>query len=97
MAMVRQANVRGIKTDKNLANINALVATEGKYWGTDVPKWYENNSIMKKVTTTHKANLHRKDPTYYSHFIEAVGSKHNKPCCERCQYYWVTHKEAAVA
>jgi hypothetical protein len=92
MAMVRQANVRGIKTDKNLANINALVATEGKYWGTELPEWYENSIVMKRVTTTHKANLHRKDPIYYSHFIEAVGSKHNEPCCDTCQYFWVTHK-----
>jgi hypothetical protein len=48
---------------------------------------------MARVTTTHQANLYRKDPEQYFDFATAVESKNNLPCCDRCQYYWVTHKE----
>ena len=94
MKMIGEANVRGIKTDKNLANINALVKSEGMYWGIEPPTWWGNKSIMNRVTTTHKANLYRKDPEYYIGFVKSVSSKDNTPCCDTCQYYWVTHKES---
>jgi hypothetical protein len=87
------ATKRGIKTDKNLSNIEALVASEGVFWGKSEPAWYNNDTVMQLVTTTHKANLYRKDDGYYNHFKDSVTSEYNKPCCDRCQYYWVTHKE----
>lgn len=93
LAMVREADRRGIKTDKNKENlINLRVATI-KNWGSGIPAWYNNKAIMAKVTTTHKANLYRKDDAYYYDFKEAVISPNNKPCCDTCNYYWVTHKE----
>ena len=95
MAMVREAKKRGIKTDKNLSNIRALTSVEGKYWGTEFPAWYDNATIMSRVVTTHRANLYRKDSEYYVDFENAVADSNNKPCCEGCNYYWVTHKEAA--
>lgn len=95
LAMVREADRRGIKTDKNMDNlINLRVATI-KDWGDGLPEWFSNKSIMAKVTTTHKANLYRKDPIFYMDFVDAVANKNNEPCCERCQYYWVTHKQVA--
>lgn len=93
MAMVAEADKRGIKVDKNLSNIEALVKAEGDYWGMGYPAWYGNDVIMRKVTTTHKANLYRKDPTYYFDFESDSRSKNNTPCCEACQYFWVTHWE----
>ena len=97
MAMVAEADKRGIKTDKNLENIENLVMSEGDYWGMGYPAWYHNDILMRRITTTHKANLYRKDPIYYIDFVSSVANKYNEPCCERCQYFWVTHKEAAVA
>jgi len=93
MTMVAEADRRGIKTDKNVANIEALIMSEGMFWGNDVPAWYEDDIVMRKVTTTHKASLYRKDPVYYTGFVKAQSSKDNTPCCDTCQYYWVTHKE----
>jgi hypothetical protein len=93
LAMVREAKRRGIKTDKNEENlINLRVRTIDR-WGNGFPSWYNDKAIMRKVTTTHKANLYRKDDVYYYGFKEAVISQDNEPCCDRCQYYWVTHKE----
>jgi hypothetical protein len=95
MTMVEEADKRGIKTDKNVANLMELTEREGNWWGTDEPDWYNNDIVMKRVTATHKANLYRKDPVYYVDFGSAVHTKDNKPCCDRCNYYWVTHVEAA--
>jgi hypothetical protein len=94
MVMVEEAKARGIKTDKNEENLWGLHANNFEQWGTDIPRWKGNKKTMKRITTTHKANLYKKDPLYYWHFGDAVNSKNNKPCCDRCQYYWVTHEVA---
>jgi hypothetical protein len=93
LAMIREADRRGIKTDKNKDNLIQLRVATIENWGSGLPAWYNNKTIMAKVTTTHKANLYRKDDAYYNHFAKAVISSDNEPCCERCNYYWVTHKE----
>jgi hypothetical protein len=95
MVMVDEANIRGIKTENNLRNINELKGRVGQAWGDGNPVWMDDKKVMARVTTTHKANLYRKDSDYYSEFATAVESQNNEPCCDRCQYYWVTHKEAA--
>lgn len=97
MSMVKEADKRGIKTDKNVSNLMDLINTYGIDWGFDIPEWYENDVKMKRLTTTHKANLYKKDPQYYFEFYPAVAK--SNPCCpdrkEPCKYYWVTHEEAA--
>jgi hypothetical protein len=94
MSMVTEAKSRGIKTDKNEANLWELHAMQSENWGTGMPDWYMDETKMKRVITTHKANLYKKDPVYYYHFVDAVNDEYNKPCCEKCQYYWVTHEVA---
>ena len=95
MTMVKEANVRGIKTDKNVSNIMSLAEVQGKKWGIVIPEWYENDAKVKRLTTTHKANLYKKDSVYYFDFFSSVAKA--KPCCPDrkvpCQYYWVTHEE----
>lgn len=95
LAMVREADRRGIKTDKNKDNLIQLRVRTISRWGHGIPEWYQNKTVMRKVTTTHKANLYRKDDAYYYDFKEAVISEYNEPCCSTCQYFWVTHKEMA--
>ena len=96
MAMVREADIRGIKTDKNMENIISLLNVHGTDWGFDEPAWYLDDVKMKRLTTSHQANLYRKDPEYYFEFYPAV-AKH-QPCCPGrkipCNYYWVTHEAA---
>ena len=91
--MILEAQDRGIKTDKNSENLYRLRHTHGLSWGMGRPKWMLDKKIMKRVTTTHKANLYKKQPEAYPQFYKAVSSKHNRPCCDRCQYFWVTHVE----
>ena len=95
MTMVSEADARSIKTENNVANLQRLRRERGIDWGTTMPLWFFNNKIMKRVTTTHKANLYKKAPELYPQFVSAVSDKNNKPCCDTCQYYWVTHKETA--
>jgi hypothetical protein len=94
MTAVVLADMRGIKTDKNKANLESLSRSRKViYWGDDTPRWAINPTTIKRVNATHKANLYRKDPVYYAEFASAVDDPYNEPCCERCQYYWPTHKE----
>ena len=89
--MILEAQGRGIKTDKNSENLYRLRHTYGLHWGMGRPKWMGMKDIVKRVTTTHKANLFKKQPEAYPQFIKALDNKNNVPCCDKCQYFWVTH------
>lgn len=91
---VDEANVRGIKTDKNVENLKALRDRAGTGWGYGLPEWFENQEVLNRVVTTHRFNLYRKDPIYYVDFLNSAKSEWNEPCCEKCQYFWVTHVTA---
>lgn len=91
LAMVKEANKRGIKTDKNMENLIALRVTHLKNWGHGMPAWYQNSEEMHKITVTHRARLSVKDPVYYAHFSIFTNHEANTPCCDTCQYYWPTH------
>lgn len=91
MTAIAVANMRGIKTDGNRANFDALAKTSALSWGDDEPAWRKNPTIVKRVNTTHKYNLYRKDPKYYAEYANSINSKYNKPCCDGCQYFWPTH------
>jgi hypothetical protein len=97
LSMVREAKQRGIKTDKNEANIAVLKEVAGGSWGTSMPSWYSNTETMRRITTTHQANLFHKDPIAYFAFEVATISEYNEPCCEGCKYFWVTHTERVAA
>lgn len=86
------AEMRGIKTDKNKANMDALSRSrKSLMWEDNTPLWAKTPSILKRVTATHKANLYMKDPVYYAEFKSALDDVNNKPCCDGCKYFWVTH------
>lgn len=89
-AMIKEARLRGIRTDKNEANIEALEAITGHLWGNGKPVWSESFHV-NRVTITHRTNLYRKDPIYYAKFYQDIKNKNNKPCCDKCLYYWATH------
>ena len=92
MTAVVLAEYRGIKTNKNRANIEALSRSRASLiWQDNEPLWSKSPSILKRVNATHKANLYRKDPIYYAEFASSVSDPNNKPCCDGCKYFWVTH------
>jgi len=93
MAMVKEADIRGIKTDKNMQNLKDLKAVAGNSWGYSIPMWYRDPFVMTRLTTTHRANLYVKDPIYYVDFYSSLAT--TNPCCPDrkvpCKYYWVAH------
>jgi hypothetical protein len=95
-AMIQEANRRGIRTAKNQENLKILRRSKKQGWGSQYPKWLQNSEERRRVITTHRANLYRKDPEYYYPFEVEMLSEYNKPCCDRCQYYWTTHAEAVA-
>jgi hypothetical protein len=93
-ACVREADERGIKTDKNVENLMALRRRAEYSWGSGMPEWFSNAEALNRVVMTHRANLYKKDPYFYVDFMGSVEDAWNEPCCEKCNYYWVTHVSA---
>lgn len=96
MAMVQEAEKRGIKTTNNVANLNALQSQFQSNWGNGVPAFKKNAEFKNRTLITHRVNLYRKDPYAYGVFSNSLNSQYNKPCCDKCQYFWPTHKEKNV-
>ena len=58
MTAIVLADMRGIKVDKNLANMQSLVKSRKSLaWQDNEPLWSKTPSILKRVNATHKANL----------------------------------------
>jgi hypothetical protein len=94
-SMVQIANLRGIKTENNVNNLNALYNQCWEDWGDEHPAFWRDENKVMRIITTHRANLFKKDPLYYVKYQYAVDSPYNAPCCpdrkEPCKYYWPTH------
>jgi hypothetical protein len=88
--MVYEADWRGIKTEKNVSNLRTLKSNFSHNWKDNEPVWMKPEHL-KRVITTHQSNLYRKDPIIYAHYATAKDSEFNKPCCDKCLYYWATH------
>lgn len=95
-AMVREAKIRGIRTENNEANLNRLKDMCWSQWGDKKPSFWDDTARLMRVITTHKANLFDKDPMYYASFGYAKHSLYNQPCCSTCKYYWVTHDDTNI-
>lgn len=99
-AMIAEAKTRGIKTENNENNLNALYNQCWEDWGDKTPEYFTNETKMMRIITTHRANLFKKDPLYYIEYQYAVDSPYNVPCCpdrkEPCKYYWPTHESSNV-
>jgi hypothetical protein len=91
-AMIREAKLRGIRTENNEANLNTLKDLCWDIWGDNPPSFWNDKTKLMRVVTTHKASLFDKDPIFYSRFGYAKHSIYNSPCCSKCKYYWVTHE-----
>lgn len=61
------------------------------------PSWIDDKVLFDKVATSHRANLYLKDPGHYADFeVDWRVFEANRDvftCCDRCNYYWPTHKE----
>lgn len=91
--MIIEAKSRGIKTENNEANLNALKDQCWDQWGNIQPDFWNDDVKTMRIVTTHKASLFNKDPMFYSRYQYATTSPYNAPCCSTCKYYWPTHEE----
>lgn len=89
---------REIQTEKNMAAIVDLaMELDGSSLGR-VPAWWTDPVRKDRIITSHRASLYKKDPDYYaewkfeSDWVDA--HRYAVVCCDRCNYYWPTHKEA---
>lgn len=94
--MIREAKMRGIRTEKNELNIDNLTKKVGDSWNYALPKWFHNDAVVLRVMTTHRANLFHKDPLFYARFQYSTRSPYNIPCCPECKYFWVTHVDKEI-
>jgi hypothetical protein len=78
--MVREWTARGYRNTMPLFFPKGEVLFSSQY-----PPWWHDNSILNKIIESHKSNLYRKDPVYYSHYKEYGDS---------LPYYWPVTKES---
>lgn len=87
--ILKECNLRGIKTDKNW---NAITEMHNSNWnrGSNIvmPPWWGD----ERVHESHRNNLYVKDSSAYSDFSSAS----RVTCCEKCNYFWPTHKLSLV-
>lgn len=92
-AIMRECKKRGIATEKNWSAIEELHESN---WhrgdGITIPGWMTDELIANKIEITHRGNLYNKDPEYYFEFQRESKKIRNNVCCDRCNYYWFTHK-----
>lgn len=58
------------------------------------PHWMEDEEQSERIMLTHRGNLYKKDPIYYNQFADVFDTYMDYVCCERCNYFWVTHTYA---
>jgi hypothetical protein len=56
----------------------------------ETPEWMLNNQF-ESVIITHRGRLHAKAPELYPQYEKEYNIHRDYVCCERCNYYWVTH------
>lgn len=82
--ILKECNLRGIKTDKNW---NAITEMHEHNWFRGgklvMPAWWGD----ERVHESHRNNLYVKDSVVYSDFSSAS----RVTCCDRCNYFWPTH------
>jgi hypothetical protein len=80
-----ECDSRGISTTKNWDVITQMHEANWDRGGNILmPEWWGDERIHQ----SHRNNLYRKDPEYYAEFMfDSFFS-----CCEKCNYYWPTHK-----
>lgn len=80
-----ECDSRGISTTKNWDAITQMHESNWDRGGKILmPEWWGD----ERVHQSHRNNLYIKDPDHYSQFSRDV----RVACCDRCNYWWPTHK-----
>lgn len=91
-AIRRECNRRGIKTENNW---NAIMEMHESNWdrgdNINIPHWIQDEIQAVQIMVTHRGNLYKKDPIHYHMFKKDFEEYRDYVCCEKCNYFWVTH------
>lgn len=55
------------------------------------PYWQTNSQYHNKIMNTHRANLFIKNSEHYAEYEPDTKVYRSNVCCDRCNYFWVTH------
>jgi hypothetical protein len=95
--IMTECDLRGIKWDKNWANICDLFHNNPQLADNLIlPDWYVDNSARRRVLMTHRRNLWWKDHDYYEQYMADARMVDSEPvvwvcCTTHAPYYYPTH------
>ena len=82
---------RGYKWEKNWEVIQDTYIRKFINQKQELPSWMTNDEF-DKVVITHRGRLHAKAPDLYPQYEIEYNIHRDYVCCDRCNYYWSTHK-----
>lgn len=85
-----EMEVRGYKWENNWSEITRMMNTNEQSFS--LPRWMEDEQAQNSVTITHRGRLYEKAPDLYPQYKAEYDVYKNYVCCERCTYFWPTHK-----
>lgn len=84
---------RNFKWENNWRQIQDTFRRKFNGIGAYKPYWQTNTDYHKKIMRTHRANLFLKNSEHYPEYSHYAEEYRKDVCCDRCNYFWVTHLE----
>ena len=93
LAAIRdEMDCRGYKWEKNWAVIQDIYDRHYRGVPQPWPYWMRDEQTWNKVMATHRGRLWEKDKWHYHMYASEGDTYKSSVCCDRCNYYWPTHK-----
>lgn len=89
-AIKDEMKARGYKWENNWEVIQNTYMKYFLHGPQEAPKWMSNDKF-DRVVITHRGRLFAKAPELYPQYEKEYNVYRDYVCCERCNYYWVTH------
>jgi len=91
LAAIRyEMQVRGYKWEKNWSEIDRMMRENIQPFS--LPKWMYDSYTVNNVVTTHRGRLYEKAPELYPQYRIEYEMYKDYVCCDKCTYYWPSHK-----
>ena len=91
LAAIRyEMQVRGYKWEKNWSEIDRMMRENMQPFS--LPKWMHDEYTVQSVVTTHRGRLYEKAPELYPQYRIEYEMYKDYVCCDKCTYYWPSHK-----
>lgn len=91
MAIRDELKERGFKWENNWHQLYDTFRRNFNGTTAQIPFWQTNSEYFRKILNTHRANLFIKNKEHYTKYFLDEMIYQNNVCCDRCNYFWVTH------